>query len=138
MYRYYEMKSSMLFINFYARLSSFMPIKTKCHPKSVFVLMFSAHCAQWHLFVMLLYIPSQQLWSCLDGQFTLPHFFQGKLEQAVNQYRTGPGSNSGTPRSAVRLTSVARHVSDCAMWLGTTQWHFDILRKQHSDYDQGL
>ena len=29
-----------------------MPIKTKSHPKNVFVLMFSAQCAQWHcLFV---------------------------------------------------------------------------------------
>ena len=34
----------------------------------------------------LLYVPSQQLWSLRDGQFTLPHFFLGKLEQAVNQY----------------------------------------------------
>ena len=38
------------------------------------------------LFVLLLYVPSQQLWSWRDGQFTLPHFFLGKLEQAVNQY----------------------------------------------------
>ena len=41
------------------------------------------------LFVLLLYVPSQQLWSWCDGQFTLvtlPHFFMGKLEQAVNQY----------------------------------------------------
>ena len=38
------------------------------------------------LFVLLLYVPSQQLWSWQDGQFTLPHFFLGKLEQAVNQY----------------------------------------------------
>ena len=37
-------------------------------------------------FVLLLYVPSQQLWSLRDGQFTLPHFFLGKLEQAVNQY----------------------------------------------------
>ena len=29
---------------------------------------------------------SQQLWSWRDGQFTKPHFFLGKLEQAVNQY----------------------------------------------------
>ena len=35
------------------------------------------------LFVLLLYVPSQQLWSWRDGQFTLPHFFLGKLEQAV-------------------------------------------------------
>ena len=38
------------------------------------------------LFVLLLYVPSQQLWSWPDGQFTLPHFFLGKLEQTVNQY----------------------------------------------------
>ena len=37
------------------------------------------------LFVLLLYIPSQQLWSWRDGQFTKPHFNLGKLEQAVNQ-----------------------------------------------------
>ena len=30
--------------------------------------------------------PSQQLWSLRDCQFTWPHFFLGKLEQAVNQY----------------------------------------------------
>ena len=35
---------------------------------------------------MLLYVPSQQLWSLRDGQFTLPHFFLGKLKHAVNQY----------------------------------------------------
>ena len=28
----------------------------------------------------------QQLWSCWDGQFTLPHFFLSKLDQVVNQY----------------------------------------------------
>ena len=38
------------------------------------------------LFVLLLYVQSQQLWSWRDGQFTYPHFFMGKLEQAVNQY----------------------------------------------------
>ena len=38
------------------------------------------------LFVLLLYVPSQQLWSWGEGQFHLPHFFLGKLEQAVNQY----------------------------------------------------
>ena len=38
------------------------------------------------LFVMLLYVPSQQLWSWRDSQFTEPHFFLGRLEQAVNQY----------------------------------------------------
>ena len=37
------------------------------------------------LIVLLLYVPSQQLWSWQDCQFTLPHFFLGKLEQAVNQ-----------------------------------------------------
>ena len=35
---------------------------------------------------LLLYVPSQQLWSLRDGQFIWPHFFLGKLEQAVNQY----------------------------------------------------
>ena len=34
------------------------------------------------LFVLLLYVPRQQLWSWRDGQFT----YLGKLEQAVNQY----------------------------------------------------
>ena len=38
------------------------------------------------LLVLLLYVPSQQLRPWRDGQFTLPHFFLGKLEQAVNQY----------------------------------------------------
>ena len=38
------------------------------------------------LFVLLLYVPNQQLWSLRDGQFTLPHFFLEELEQAVNQY----------------------------------------------------
>ena len=36
--------------------------------------------------VLLLNVPSQQLWSLRDGQLTLPHFFLGKHEQAVNQY----------------------------------------------------
>ena len=36
------------------------------------------------LFVLLLYVPSQQLWSWLDGQFTQSHFFPGKLEQIVS------------------------------------------------------
>ena len=37
------------------------------------------------LFVcLLLYVPSQQLWSWRDSLFTLPLFFLGKLEQAVN------------------------------------------------------
>ena len=39
-----------------------------------------------NLFVLLLYFPSQHLWSWQDCQFTYPHFFLGKLEQAVNQY----------------------------------------------------
>ena len=30
------------------------------------------------LFVLLLYVPSQQLWSWQDGQFTLQHFFPGQ------------------------------------------------------------
>ena len=34
------------------------------------------------LSVLLLYVPSQQLWSWRDSQFTKPHFFLGKLEQA--------------------------------------------------------
>ena len=33
--------------------------------------------------VLLLYVPSQQLWSWRGGQLTLSHFFLGKLEQAV-------------------------------------------------------
>ena len=37
-------------------------------------------------FGLLLYVPSQQLWSWRNGQFTQPHFFLDKLEQAVNQY----------------------------------------------------
>ena len=52
---------------------------------SVYILMGFAQCIVC-LFVLLLYIPSQQLWSLWDGQFTLPHFFLGKLEQEVNQY----------------------------------------------------
>ena len=35
--------------------------------------------------ILLLYVPCQQLWSLRDGQFTLRHFFLGRLEQAVNQ-----------------------------------------------------
>ena len=75
------------------------------------------------LFVLLLYVP--QLWSRRDGQFTLPHFFLGKLEQAVNQYFVHilwlvtetklwdkAGTELATPGSAVRLASVARHVTD--------------------------
>ena len=34
---------------------------------------------------LLLYIPCQQLWSLREGQFTYPHFFLGRLEQAVTQ-----------------------------------------------------
>ena len=37
-------------------------------------------------FFLLLDVPSQQLWSWRDGQFTLPHFYLGKLEQAVNKH----------------------------------------------------
>ena len=48
-------------------------------PKAIF--MFADLC----LFVLLLYVPCQQLWSLRDGQFTSPHFFLGRLEQAVNQ-----------------------------------------------------
>ena len=32
----------------------------------------------FYLFVLLLYAPSQQLWLCRDGHFTLPHFFPGQ------------------------------------------------------------
>ena len=38
------------------------------------------------LFVLLLYVPSQQLMSCRDRQFTWLRFFLDKLEEAVNQY----------------------------------------------------
>ena len=31
-------------------------------------------------------LPSKQQWSCRDGQFTLPHFFLGKLELAAHKY----------------------------------------------------
>ena len=37
------------------------------------------------LFVLLLYVSSQQMWTWRDGQFISPHFFLGKLEQGVNQ-----------------------------------------------------
>ena len=43
----------------------------------------------YRLFVclfLLLYVPSQQLWSLRDGQLPNHTFFLGKLEQAVNQY----------------------------------------------------
>ena len=43
-------------------------------------------CHLFVCFVLLLYVPSQQLWSWWDGQFTYPHFFQGKLEQALCTY----------------------------------------------------
>ena len=101
-------------------------------------------------FILLLYVPSKQLWSWRDGQFTLPHFFPGKLEQAVNQYflhilslvtdkqsflndsaeeendsrnyfminlhesMGRAGIELANPGSAVRLASVARHITDCA------------------------
>ena len=45
-----------------------------------------SYCECYDLFVLLLYVRSQQLWSWWDGQFTKPHFSLGKLEQAVNQY----------------------------------------------------
>ena len=35
---------------------------------------------------LLFCIQSQQLWPWPDGQFTKPHFFLGKLEQAATQY----------------------------------------------------
>ena len=38
------------------------------------------------LFVLFLYVPTQQLWSWRDGQFTKPPFFLDKLEQAVNTH----------------------------------------------------
>ena len=38
------------------------------------------------LFVLLRYVPSQQLWSWRDGQLHNHTFFLGKLEQALNQY----------------------------------------------------
>ena len=38
------------------------------------------------LFDLLLYVPSQQLWSWRDGQLPNHTFFLVKLEQAVNQY----------------------------------------------------
>ena len=43
-------------------------------------------CLAFCLFVLLLYVPRQPLWSWRNGQFTYPHFYLGKLEQAVNQY----------------------------------------------------
>ena len=42
-------------------------------------------CSCFCLFDLLLYVLTQQIWSCGDGQFTEPHFFLGRLEQAVNQ-----------------------------------------------------
>ena len=98
--------------------------------------------------------PSQQLWSCRDGQSTLPQFFMGRLDLAVNKYfvhilslvtdkqhflnqrREENGSRNyfmsnlckkvwdrariklATPRSAVRLVSTVRHITDCATWPG--------------------
>ena len=38
----------------------------------------SKQCLIYCLFVWLLYVQSQQLWSWRDGQFTLPHFFPGQ------------------------------------------------------------
>ena len=42
----------------------------------------------WLLFVCLFccFTSRQQLWSWRDGQLTIPYFFLGKLEQAVNHY----------------------------------------------------
>ena len=37
------------------------------------------------LLILLLYVPSQQLWSWRDGQFNLPYFFLGRLMKAVYQ-----------------------------------------------------
>ena len=34
-----------------------------------------------------------------------------------------------TPGSEIRLTSVARHVTDCAMWPGIKFWNSDLVRK---------
>ena len=45
----------------------------------------SKHVECSFLFGLLLYIPSQQLWSWRDGS-SLSFFFQSKLEQAGNQY----------------------------------------------------
>ena len=108
---------------------------------------------------LLLYIPSQQLWSWRDGQFTYPHFFLGKLEVLqvhtfafacnwqqpfLNYSAEGrrmtveiiswsistkvwdrAGIKLATPGSAVRHTSVARHITDCAMrpgkWMKTVK-----------------
>ena len=46
----------------------------------------------WRLSISFVFVcfvalrPSKQLWSCQDGQLTLPHLFLGKLEQAIYQY----------------------------------------------------
>ena len=56
---------------------------------SVYLLLQENHFTMLLVFFFLLllfYVPSQQLWSWWDGQFTLSHFCLGKLEQAVNQY----------------------------------------------------
>ena len=45
----------------------------------------SLHVCMFNLFALLLYVPSQQLWSLRDGKFTKSHFFLCRLEQAVNQ-----------------------------------------------------
>ena len=95
---------------------------------------------------LLLYAPSQQLWSLRDGQFTFSW-------ASLNKQLTSPllvtdnkpflsdsegrrmtveiitlsistkvwdraGIELATPGSAVRLASVARHVTDCATWPG--------------------
>ena len=70
--------------------------------RSLFFLFLSGRFRQFCLFLFFfLYIPSQQLWSWWDGQFTLPHFNLGKL--------TGP-------RSAVGNVSGKRCESDCKYW----------------------
>ena len=40
-------------------------------------------------------------------------------DQSPRKYGTGPGIELATPGSAVRLASVARHVTDCATRPGT-------------------
>ena len=45
---------------------------------SIFINNNSVTCLFVCLFVLLLYVPSQQLWSWRDCQFTLPHFFPGQ------------------------------------------------------------
>ena len=109
------------------------------------------HIVYFCLFVLLLYVSSQQLWSWRDSQFTKPHFFPGQAwtssqpvlrthnfacnwqQPFLNDLAKGrrmtveiiswpiskkvwnrAGIKLATPESAVRLASVARHVTDCA------------------------